>query len=141
MYLQLLHQSQPAAASRRLRNSNGNPSPDADSAWTRKETGRHGGRGDDGRRAADRFGFINAVMAHAREGGDPFDVEEVCGSEGGGFTQEGYAGTPDDDDGTIPTQQKGGRGGSVVDAAAAAGCPDWSPCDAMSSGGSQMSAG
>ncbi|CAM9652983.1 unnamed protein product [Scytosiphon promiscuus] len=106
-----------ASCSRRaghaLRSSPGHvpPAPAPDGAW--KENGRRGadhgsGRGDvrRGSRAADRFGFINAVMAHAREGGDPLEVEEACGSEGGGFTQEGYAesressGPPQGEDGS-----------------------------------------
>ncbi|CAM9889717.1 unnamed protein product, partial [Ectocarpus fasciculatus] len=78
-------------------------------------------------RASSRFAFVNAVMAHARDGGDPLDIEEACGSDasgggGGGFAQEGYAGTPQS------TVTPGSRREE--------GCPDWSPCDGMSSGGS-----
>lgn len=87
-----------------------------------------GGGGEGGSsRASSRFAFVNAVMAHAREGGDPLDIEEACGSDAaGGFTQEGYAGTPQS---TATTTTPGSRRGG-------GGCPDWSPCDGMSSGGS-----
>lgn len=147
MYLQLLHQSQPTGPSYRRGVIN---SGAAGEAGRRKESGRGGGGGGNGsnsnsnsNRAAGRFGFINAVMAHARDGGNPLDIEEACGSDAGGFTQDGYAGTPSPRSTPVQRQQEGEgeeedeEVGAV--AAATAGCLDWSPCDAMSSGGSTQS--
>ncbi len=136
MYRQLLQQSQPRAG----RSCRRGVSSGAGARRRREENGGlgrggGGGGGGGGRRAADRFGFINAVMAHARDGGDPLDIEEACGSDTGGFAQDCYAGTPD----FSPTQQQQGRGEDGGGVAAAAGCPDWSPCDPMSSGGSAQS--
>lgn len=71
-----------------------------------------------------RFAFINAVMKHARDGGDPLDVEEACGSEDG-FTQDDYVGTP-----TQATPAQMGQGAPTVES---------SPGEAMSSGGSARS--
>ena len=86
MYLQLLAQSQPAAPISRRGNAN----------FTSRRRDGSSGRGDGGggssSRAAGRFAFINAVMAHARDGGDPLDIEEACASQG--FAQDGYKGTP-----------------------------------------------
>lgn len=76
-----------------------------------------GGDGGDGGRAEGRFAFINAVMAHARDGGDPLDIEEACTS--GGFEQDEYNGTPQ----TTSTQEE-------------VRASQWSPCDPMSSGNS-----
>lgn len=128
MYRQLLQQSQPPAGPRYGR-GRGASSGAADAEGRRRQHDARfgGGGGGGGSRVAGRFGFINAVMAHARDGGDPLDIEEACGSDAGGFTQDSYAGTPD----ATPTQQQEeGQGQGTV------GCPDWSPCDPMSSGGS-----
>ncbi|CAM9607098.1 unnamed protein product [Ectocarpus sp. 12 AP-2014] len=133
MYRQLLQQSQPPPPSPSRRGAA------ADGWGQRRRTERSGwhvtggedeggGGGGGSSRASSRFAFVNAVMAHAREGGDPLDIEEACGSDAaGGFTQEGYAGTPES---TATTTTPGSRKGG------GAGCPDWSPCDGMSSGGS-----
>lgn len=107
MYLRLMAQSQPAGPSSRRTDAGVNARRDYRGGAA---AGRKGGR----------FAFINAVMAHARDGGDPLDIEEACHSDG--FTQDGYAGTPQ----MTPTQE-GMR------------TADSSPCDAMSSGGSRQS--
>ena len=127
MYRQLLHQSQPPAGAPYGR-GRGRASSGAAEGRRIQDDVRFGGGGGGGgnSRAAGRFGFINAVMAHARDGGDPLDIEEACGSDTGGFTQDSYAGTPE----ATPTQGQ---------SQGAAGCPDWSPCDPMSSGGSAQS--
>lgn len=137
MYRQLLQQSQPppplsdrgAAADGWGRRQQQRRRTER-SGWHVTGSGDEGGSGDGGggsSRASSRFAFVNAVMAHARDGGDPLDIEEACGSDasgggGGGFAQEGYAGTPQS------TVTPGSRREE--------GCPDWSPCDGMSSGGS-----
>lgn len=134
MYLQLLAQSQPLAgpSSRRRDKGQGNNGGNVSDGVRRQARGRdrddrcdgsHGARRNDGR-----FAFINAVMAHARDGGDPLDVEDACGSENG-FAQEDYNGTPQS---TTPTPTRRGQFGAKTGA-------DWSPCDAMSSGSSAAS--
>ena len=144
MYRQLLQQSQPPAGRPYGVRGRGG-------AWSGAGEGRgriqdsllfSGGRGGikgGGRRTAGRFGFINAVMAHARDGGDPLDIEEACGSDSGGFTQDGYAGTPKATPEATPTQEKRHRQQPRGESQGAVGCPDWSPCDPMSSGESAQS--
>ncbi|CAM9183682.1 unnamed protein product [Sphacelaria rigidula] len=71
MYLQLMAMSQtpvrPGGASTSSRNRN--------------RGGTRDGRGGRAIRGGGRCAFINAVMSHARDGGDPLDIENACDSD------------------------------------------------------------
>lgn len=116
MYLQLLAQTQSPVTNpylRRRGDNSGSPG--------RCRTGGVINRRGRGGGPSDRFAFINAVMAHARNGGDPLEIEELCRSDG--FTQDGYqsAGSPR----TSPSESLGGE----------TPAKDRSPRDVVFSGG------
>lgn len=71
MYLQMMAMSQTPVR----------PGGAPASSRSRNRGGTRDGRGGRAVRGGGRCAFINAVMSHVRDGGDPFDIENACDSD------------------------------------------------------------